>query len=89
VFVHGCFWHGHDCVKGKQRPKSNADFWALKLNGNIQRDLLNQERLRLLGWIVQVMWECDLESDIAKLLGDLDNDRNEVPPGSRYASQSG
>ena len=58
IFVHGCFWHGHGCPKGK-RPSSNVDFWNSKLDGNIDRDKSNQESLRHLGWNVLTVWECE------------------------------
>jgi DNA mismatch endonuclease (patch repair protein) len=59
IFVHGCFWHGHDCARGK-RPATRTEFWDEKLDRNIERDRLNQAALKLLGWTVIVIWECDL-----------------------------
>lgn len=58
VFVHGCFWHGHDCSRGR-RPTSNVEFWNSKLDKNIERDELNQEFLGQLGWRVLTVWECE------------------------------
>ena len=58
IFVHGCFWHGHDCPRGK-RPSTRQDFWNRKLDGNIERDKANQKRLKELGWKVLVLWECE------------------------------
>lgn len=61
VFVHGCFWHGHDaCVDG-HRPKSNSSYWNAKLEGNRQRDARNAQRLAELGWRRIVVWECHLK----------------------------
>ena len=60
VFVHGCFWHGHSCGRGF-RPKSNADFWAAKIDGNRKRDRTNARALRALGWGVTMVWECQLQ----------------------------
>lgn len=57
VFVHGCFWHGHDCRRGK-RPASHTDFWNTKLDRNIERDKYNAVLLQELGWKVLVVWEC-------------------------------
>lgn len=60
VFVHGCFWHRHEgCGR---LPKSRLDFWLPKLESNRQRDLVNQERLRGMGWSVLVVWECELRN---------------------------
>lgn len=61
VFVHGCFWHGHACPRGK-RPETNADFWNAKLDANLRRDRESQERLQEQGWLVLVVWECELKS---------------------------
>lgn len=61
VFVHGCFWHGHDCRKGSQRrrPKSNAGYWDRKLDRNIERDACHAKRLDALGWKRVVIWACE------------------------------
>ena len=68
VFVHGCFWHGHDCPKGQKRPASNSAFWNMKLDGNAERDRRSYKALEAAGWDVAVIWECDLESGIRGLL---------------------
>ena len=60
IQVHGCFWHGHDCQKGRRQPKSNVDYWVAKIERNRQRDKLNLERLRNLGWQVLTIWTCEL-----------------------------
>jgi DNA mismatch endonuclease, patch repair protein len=59
IFVHGCFWHGHDCPRGK-RPDTRTDFWIPKLQRNRERDLDNARRLRAQGWRVLIVWECEL-----------------------------
>ncbi|HEY5070898.1 MAG TPA: DNA mismatch endonuclease Vsr [Caulobacteraceae bacterium] len=64
IFVHGCFWHGHDCKRGA-RPKANADFWASKLTRNIARDLDQSRRLSEGGWRQLVLWECELKEEAA------------------------
>ena len=58
IFVHGCFWHGHGCPKGRL-PKSRRDFWEAKLKGNRERDRRKEEELRSLGWSVLVVWQCE------------------------------
>lgn len=76
VFVHGCFWHGHACRRG-QRPASNTEFWAAKLDRNITRD---RESVRLLaeqGWRTHVIWTCQLETDLKQLIDDLERLRNQ------------
>ena len=60
IFVHGCFWHQHDCPRGARIPKSNRDYWIRKLTRNQLRDAENQLRLRDEGWDVLVIWECEV-----------------------------
>ncbi|MXX28663.1 MAG: DNA mismatch endonuclease Vsr [Gammaproteobacteria bacterium] len=75
IFVHGCFWHQHDCTKGNRTPKTNRAYWAYKLRRNVERDGENQAQLRALGWDVLVVWECEtkdlevLEKRIRGFLG--------------------
>jgi DNA mismatch endonuclease (patch repair protein) len=59
IFVHGCFWHGHECRLFKW-PKSNVDFWKNKIEGNCERDARQMTQLRDRGWRVIVVWECAL-----------------------------
>ncbi len=59
VFVHGCFWHLHDCRKFAW-PKTNTAFWRAKLTGNVERDQRAWKALRTAGWHVEVMWECEI-----------------------------
>ncbi len=68
IFVHGCFWHGHACRSGRNRPSSNQAYWIPKLEGNKARDRGNRRRLRALGWEVLTIWECQLR-DTARLRG--------------------
>jgi DNA mismatch endonuclease (patch repair protein) len=58
VFVHGCFWHRHADCRFAYEPKSNADFWTAKFRQNCERDVRNETALRLLGWRVLIVWEC-------------------------------
>ena len=59
VFVHGCFWHGHSCPRGKV-PSTRPEFWLPKLQRNGERDRTNAASLRKLGWRVLTVWECEL-----------------------------
>ena len=63
VFVHGCFWHRHNGCRFAYTPKSRADFWLPKLEGNVVRDARDQRRLRDLGWRIAVVWECEVGTD--------------------------
>jgi DNA mismatch endonuclease, patch repair protein len=60
VFVHGCFWHGHNCARGSRRPKTNAAYWAAKIARNRTRDVANIEALRDAGWRVEIVWTCEI-----------------------------
>ena len=60
VFVHGCFWHWHDCPRGDRMPKSNRDYWTRKLSRNRDRDAEHGVRLRSMGWDVLTIWECQV-----------------------------
>lgn len=57
VFVHGCFWHGHNCHLFKW-PKTRSDFWYDKINSNIARDRKQVHALTQSGWRVGILWEC-------------------------------
>ncbi len=60
IFVHGCFWHGHEGCKDFRLPKTRTEWWKSKIEGNVARDKKAQKALRALGWKVLVVWECDL-----------------------------
>jgi len=62
VFVNGCFWHGHECKHGRVRARSNADYWEAKIADNRERDRRNRAKLRMLGWRVETIWECQCGS---------------------------
>ena len=61
IFVHGCFWHGHDCARGARLPRANADYWRAKIEGNRARDAVHLETLRAAGWEALTVWECELK----------------------------
>lgn len=63
VFVNGCFWHGHQNCRYFVMPKSNTEYWDKKIDNNIKRDKLVYEQLCDLGWMVLVVWECELKKD--------------------------
>jgi DNA mismatch endonuclease (patch repair protein) len=65
IFVHGCFWHGHDCARGARVPKQNRDYWLAKVARNTARDEAAQAALATAGWRVVVLWECDMKDEAA------------------------
>lgn len=60
IFVHGCFWHGHNCAEGIRKPKSNRNYWVPKIERNQQRDAENILALQGMSWKVFVVWECEI-----------------------------
>jgi DNA mismatch endonuclease (patch repair protein) len=62
VFVHGCFWHGHDCPRGSRKPKANAAYWTSKIDRNRARDASTQAALEAAGWRVITVWECEMKT---------------------------
>lgn len=61
IFVHGCFWHGHDCPRGSRVPKTNRDYWTAKVARNVARDARAAAELAAADWRVETIWECDLK----------------------------
>ena len=61
IFIHGCFWHGHDCRSGKKQPKTNEEYWLPKLAKTRARDAQNQTKLLELAWDYLILWECQLK----------------------------
>ncbi|WEK57295.1 MAG: very short patch repair endonuclease [Candidatus Brevundimonas phytovorans] len=60
LFVHGCFWHGHDCPRGARQPQANAAYWIAKIDRNRARDARAAAELTAGGWRVLTVWECQL-----------------------------
>jgi DNA mismatch endonuclease (patch repair protein) len=61
IFVHGCFWHMHPkatCLDARA-PKSNTGYWSAKLARNVERDAAHMVALKVMGWRVLVIWECE------------------------------
>lgn len=75
IFVHGCFWHGHDCARGARKPKDNAGYWSAKIARNRARDAVHAKALTVAGWRLLTIWECEarqseaLERRLSRFLG--------------------
>ena len=65
IFVHGCFWHGHDCPRGARAPKTHADYWRAKIARNRARDAATLAALAAMGWRTLVVFECELKDKAA------------------------
>lgn len=85
IFVHGCFWHKHECDLFKW-PKANSGFWRRKITGNCANDEKNLTQLRLAGWRTLIIWECairgkhrvDFPKVIARVARWLDSQQNQL-----------
>ena len=76
IFVHGCFWHGHQDCRHFVVPKTRTEFWTEKINGNRERDQRNNALLKKAGWNVITVWECDMkkntfEDTLVKILDEM------------------
>ena len=64
IFVHGCFWHRHDCGLAAT-PKTREEFWQKKFVANVSRDARKREDLERAGWRVVEIWECETRDPVA------------------------
>lgn len=88
IFVHGCFWHRHEGCALARMPKSRPEFWSAKLDGNRLRDRRNLAALRVAGWDVLTIWECEL-ADRAALGCRIRAFLGAPPPGRRERGRAG
>lgn len=72
IFIHGCYWHGHNCnSRYAHVSKSNTDYWNTKIQRNQERDKRNIEQLEKDGWKVIVLWECEIKENFGSIQGNL------------------
>ena len=89
IFVHGCFWHGHDCALFRW-PATREEFWRAKISGNVARDARSRQQLLDMGWRVLDVWECTLrgkgrwpvENVLAECVAFLESERQSASVGS-------
>jgi len=77
IFVHGCFWHKHNCKRGTT-PKSNLEYWDKKLDRNVERFKEASMELRKQNWKILVIWECEVKD-----LENIDKLANQMKSTSR------
>lgn len=65
IFVHGCFWHGHQGCERATLPKTRTTYWRDKIQRNRDRDAWATMALKRLGWYVYIVWECEIKSPIS------------------------
>jgi DNA mismatch endonuclease (patch repair protein) len=66
IFIHGCFWRGHEDSKYYVVPKSRTEWWLNKINGNIANDEKAMKALKKDRRKVITLWECDLKASKAE-----------------------
>ena len=78
IFVHGCFWHSHNCRRGTVKPKTNATYWKAKRERTLNRDKKNLKNIESLGWQSLVIWECEVNEllHLEEKISDFFNSRN-------------
>ena len=74
IFIHGCFWHRHEGCKYATMPSSNADFWKNKFEKNVLNDAQHLQDLKILGWNVITVWECEIKHSFPELMDRLENE---------------
>lgn len=85
IFVHGCFWHGHDCFLFRQ-PSSNKDYWENKIASNLRRDGEVIENLLKANWRVLTIWECSIyRKDLIAIKEIIDSIENCLNSGTKIA----
>ena len=68
IFIHGCYWHGHNCnSRYAHISKSNTNYWNTKIQRNQERDKRNIEQLEKDGWKVIVLWECEIKENFEEI----------------------
>lgn len=65
IFVHGCFWHGHECKRGARVPSTNTSYWVDKIARNVARHERQIMELVDGGWTALTVWECELRNEEA------------------------
>lgn len=64
IFIHGCFWHGHEGCRYFVVPKTRTEWWVNKINTNKQNDLIAIYKLRKLNWKIIILWACEIDDTI-------------------------
>ena len=63
IFIHGCFWHGHEGCKKAALPTTRTEWWSNKINHNIQRDINAETALKAINWKIITIWQCELKEN--------------------------
>lgn len=68
IFVHGCFWHGHEGCPKFKLPRTNRKYWARKIGENVERDRRNRCDVASAGWRSYTLWQCQVNEEILRCL---------------------
>ena len=72
IFIHGCYWHGHDCgSRFSHKSKSNTEYWFPKIQRTKERDLNHIQTLKEEGWKVIILWECEIQQSFQRTMDSL------------------
>ncbi|WP_273429313.1 DNA mismatch endonuclease Vsr [Marinobacter sp.] len=88
IFVHGCFWHGHEKCRFGNPPKSRLDYWLPKLQANRARDERTIRSLREQGWDVMIVWQCEVKETadlLERLVNFLEGHKHDESPAGPAA----
>src|SRR5580704_665922 len=85
VFVHGCFFHGHNCPTFRW-PTTRAAFWRNKITSNQARDVRNAAELRRMGWRVLTIWECSLRGPSSNRVRAIESVANWISRGDKIGN---
>lgn len=81
IFIHGCYWHGHNCgSRYAHASQSNKAYWGPKIQRTQQRDQEHIAQLEVDGWKVIVLWECQIKNDFDQIIETLVNSINNNTP---------
>jgi DNA mismatch endonuclease, patch repair protein len=64
IFINGCYWHRHNCKKGRSMPATRKKFWQQKFKRTIERDKHNYRTLKKLSWKILIIWECQIKKPV-------------------------
>lgn len=71
IFINGCFWHGHEGCRYYVIPKTNTEYWIQKIRATKIRDNKNIELLISMGFKIIVLWECEIKTDINRVVNEI------------------
>ena len=72
IFIHGCFWHGHNVgCRYSHVAQSRKEYWEKKIERTRQRDIIHEKELLAAGWQVVTIWECQIKNSFEEVIMNL------------------